>query len=366
MGRSPKGSVKIEVDRGWLRLRWSFGGRRFALALGLQDEGVNRAIAQRKAAIIEADLRAEQFDPTLEKYKLTSQTGEGLTVVELFEKFTEYKAKQLDPDSLQKYRGLLWHLQEFFKRRDVGWLSEDRAIQFRDYLLKKLVPITVRERLTLLRGAWKWGQKRGLVKLNPWLDVMVKVPPKQKPRPFTKEEKRRILEGFKADPDYSYLADFVEFMLATGCRPGEAAGLKWKHLTQDCSGIWIGEAWVRGRQKPTKTNKDRSYDLTPRLRELLLGRRPQKFSPDDPVFWAKRGGRIDDHNFRNRAWKSVLARVGVEYRKPYNSRHTFVSHAHDQGLTLTEISDITGHSEETILRHYLGSVRGRATLPELD
>ncbi|MBW4532452.1 MAG: hypothetical protein KME09_00790 [Pleurocapsa minor HA4230-MV1] len=39
---------------------------------------------------------------------------------------------------------------------------------------------------------------------------------------------------------------------------------------------------------------------------------------DQPVFTSCKGNPIDDHNFRNRAWKSVLAKVGVEYRKPYN------------------------------------------------
>lgn len=311
-------------------------------------------------------MRAEQFDSTLEKYRQSGGCGETQTIVHLFERYTQYKAKRLDPSSLQKYRGLAGHLSQFFRGQDADRLREDRAIQFRDYLLKQLAPITVRERIILLKSAWRWGQKRGFVKENPWLDVTVKVPPKQKPRPFTKEEKQQILEGFRSDPDYSYLADFVEFMLSTGCRPGEAAGLRWRHLSQDCSEIWIGEAWVRGQQKPTKTNRSRSYILTSRLQQMFLRRRPAKYNPEEPVFVARRGGQIDDHNFRNRAWKSVLVKVGVEYRKPYNTRHTFVSHAYHQGLTLSDISDITGHSEETILRHYLGSIRGRATLPELD
>lgn len=121
-----------------------------------------------------------------------------------------------------------------------------------------------------------------------------------------------ILEGFRSDQYYSFYTDLVEFLLSVGCRPGEAFGLKWKHLNNDCSVIWIGESWSRGRQKTTKTNEDRVFTLTPRLQQMLLACRLVGFKPDDLVFPGKGGKPIDDHNFRNRAWTSVLVKVGVE------------------------------------------------------
>lgn len=334
------------------------------MTLGLPDEPDNRTIADRKARIIEADIKLEQFDPSLDRYRV-GVPAESITIVALFEQFTEFKRKQLDPDSLLKYIGLTGHLRQFFREQKAIQVSEDKAFKFRDRLLKTLAPITVRERLTLLRSCWQWGIKRRLVKENPWLEVKVKVPPQPKPRPFTSSEVAKILEAFRSDRHYSHYADLVEFMLSVGCRPGEAFGLKWKHLNSDCSVIWIGEAWVRGKQKPTKTNEDRAFTLTPRLQQMLLARRGQGWKPDDLVFPGKSGTPIDDHNFRNRAWTAMLTKAGVEYRKPYNSRHSFVSHAADRGLRPAEISEITGHSEETIYRSYLGNVKGQVVVPDL-
>jgi hypothetical protein len=34
----------------------------------------------------------------------------------------------------------------------------------------------------------------------------------------------------------------------------------------------IGEAFTRGTQKATKTNRDRTLDLTPRLQAMLINR----------------------------------------------------------------------------------------------
>jgi integrase len=63
------------------------------------------------------------------------------------------------------------------------------------------------------------------------------------------------------------------------------------------------------------------------LQNLLLNRRPDGYQPHDLVFPSPKGKPISDQNFRKRAWKTVLSKMGVEYRKPYNSRHTLTSHA---------------------------------------
>jgi integrase len=73
-------------------------------------------------------------------------------------------------------------------------------------------------------------------------------------------------------------------------------------LNDDASVVWIGESLSRGHRKVT---------LTPRLQSLLIARKPATAKSDDLVFPAPKGQAIDDHNFRNRAWKSILARVGV-------------------------------------------------------
>jgi integrase len=360
-----KGSVVVYADKGWLRLRWSWGGRRYFLPIGLPDTQVNRTVAERKAKTIERDILTEQFDPTLTKYK-TQASDETLTsAVELFENFINSKSKNVDPKTLDKYWGLLGYLRQHFRQKKALHISEEDACDFRDWLLKRIAPVTVKERLGLLKACWNWGLKRGKVRENPWFEVKLKVPPKQKPNPFTREEVKQILEGFKADPTYNYYSDFAEFLLSVGCRIGEAAGLKWRHLSDDCSVIWVGESWSRGRQKATKTNRDRTFELSPRIQQMLLARRPESFNPNDWVFMSSEGKPVDDHNFRNRAWKPILKRVGVAYRMPRNSRHTFTSQAIDQGLHPTEVSEITGHSVQTLYRHYLGGVRGRAKLPEL-
>jgi integrase len=191
------------------------------------------------------------------------------------------------------------------------------------------------------------------------------VPPQQRAKPFTSAELTAILQGFRANRYYSYYADFVEFLFSTGCRTGEAIGLRWAHLSEDCSKVWIGESVTGGIRKATKTNRAREFRLNQRLSQMLRVRRLASHSSDGPVFPALKGGTIDARNFRNRAWVTVLEESGVPYRKPYNTRHTFISHALAQGLNPITIAQMTGHDPEILFRHYAADIQGGLQLPDI-
>ncbi len=365
--KAAKGSVVVQPFRGRLRLCWTWQSKRLYLYLGLPDSIANRKVAEIKARQIELDIASNNFDPTLIKYKNDRQRAE-LSAVALFERFAEYKRKRVEGRTLEKYTALAKHLQAFFGIRNSGDVGTPQAEQFRDYLAQRLAPITLREWLGLCRAAWDWGIDQKLVKANPWGELVeaIKVPPKQRPQPFSATEIGLIVAGFRGDRHYAYYADFVEFLLGTGCRTGEAIGLRWGHLSEDCSVVWIGESVSRGRRKATKTNKDRQFRLSPRLQAMLRARKPEQVGKDDLVFPAPRGGPIDDHNFRNRAWVRVLAKQGVAYRKPYLTRSTFESHAIiTHRLNPALVAEMTGHDPKTLFKHYLGSVDEGLQVPDV-
>ena len=291
-----KVKVKVESFKGWLRLRWSCAGERYSLALGLPDSKVNRTVAAGKAAVIEGDLATENFDPSLTKYRPKRQTAESsLSILELLERFTEVKKRKILSRTLSKFRALHEPINQFFGSKPAAVVDDDLADQFRVYLVQSrgLAPATVKERLVTLNACWKWGLKQGLVASNPWSEVtkVVTVPPTQKPKPFSQTEIAAILKALRDSKHYAHYADFVEFRFGCGCRIEEAIGLKWCHLSDDCSNVWIGEAVSRGKiRKTTKTNRARQFKLSPRLQQVLLARRPEQWRPDDLVFPAPRGG----------------------------------------------------------------------------
>lgn len=365
---SKKAIVSVEAlsDRG-LRLRWRHGSKRHCLALGLPDSLTNRAVAETKARQIELDIVSGHFDESLDSYRLQPRVKERvrLSVPELFERFMKEKEKDVYKRTMEKYHVTLKYLRSYFGNKQAVELTEVLGQKFADSL--ELAELTLKERITLIKAAWDYGIKLNLVQHNPWEAVLrrIKVPPKQAPKPFTREEMSAIITAFRSDRYYSFYADYVEFLLLSGVRIGEAIGLRWGHVGDDCSTMWIGESLSRGVRKTTKTNRARVIKLSKRLQELLQQRRSEKPETDALVFPAKRGGSIDSHDFRNRAWVSVLQKAGIPYRKPYNTRHTLVSHALESGMSPSAVAQITGHDVQTLYQNYAGSVQSHPQLPDL-
>ncbi|MBW4661049.1 MAG: tyrosine-type recombinase/integrase [Drouetiella hepatica Uher 2000/2452] len=367
--KSQHGTVAISPYKDRLRLRWSYQGNRYCLSLELPDTQVNRVVARGKASIIEGDLVTGNFDKTLTKYRpQQQQASSNLSIAELLRRFTEYKRRNLYARSLDKFKALHKPITEFFSGKSAASIDEESADNFRIFLAQRLSPATQRERLTTLSACWKWGLKQKLVTQNPWTESLkrVKVPPSQKPKPFTSQEIQAILTEFRGDRYYAHYADFVEFLLSTGCRIGEAIALRWGHLEDDCSKVWIGESISRGGiRKTTKTNRARRFRLTPRLRQMLLDRCPVNCLADALVFPAPKGGVIDDHRFCNRAWQKIIAKAGVKHRHPYNCRHTFISHALARGIAPMTIAEMVGHDPEVLFKHYAADIQGGLQLPDI-
>ena len=266
MAKAPKGTVVIQTIRGRLCLVWSFAGQRYFLSLNLPDTSVNRNAAVFKAKLIERDIANDLFDPTLKKYKPETGQSGALSVVQLFERFKQWKATKIDPRTIEKYQCLKVRLVEYFGSRSVSLIREREAEQFRDWMLERMKAVTVQDRLSLLRACYRWGMKQDLVKANPWEDVKLKVPPKQAPKPFTLEEIKLLIKTFRESRYYAHYADYVEFLFGTGCRSGEAIGLRWKHVADDCSSCWVGEIVTRNKRKDP--NSDRLL-LIPGWKRLL-------------------------------------------------------------------------------------------------
>ncbi|NET36549.1 MAG: tyrosine-type recombinase/integrase [Cyanothece sp. SIO1E1] len=367
--RQDRGFVRVENDKGSLRLRFSYAGKRHALAVGLPDSSVNRIVAQQKAAQIELDIISGNFDPTLKKYKppkISASQAKASQVVGMFEKFTrvQAKAKKLEDGSLRRYSAVLSNLKRFFPAQPADRVDSALAEKFLEDLRNRVCERTVHDYLTLVNSCWKWAEET--LPDNPWplLLEQVKPAPKQKVKPFTAEEVQMILEGFKTDRYYQHYTDFVAFLFGTGCRFGESVALQWKHLADDFSTVWIGDSVSRGVRKTTKTGKDRTVMLTGKMAKMLIDRRPSQWESDDLVFPAPRGKTITDQSFRRRAWKKVLEKLEIEYRKPYSTRHTAISHALANGANPLEVAEQTGHDPQILFKHYASVIQRSAVMVE--
>jgi integrase len=368
--KAKTGSVVVLERKGLLSLRWSWQGKRYQSSLKLYDDAIGRAAAEMKARQIEIDMVTGQFDPTLAKYRGDAVKGErAITGQSLLTEFSKSKSKLVTAKTLEKYEHVGKKLAKFSGTKLVSEYTERTTVLFRDYLLTQIAPISAAEYFSVINAAWEWGIAGGLMKSNPWTAMIsaFKVPPTESPRPFTLEEIRAIIETMDRSNAYQYYTSLIRFLFGTGCRTGEALGLRWGVIYDNASKIWIGESYKRGSDRgATKMHKARTIYPSIKIRDLLLAIRPQQYDESTLVFPAPKTGRyINDNNLSKRVWTRTLKQAGVAHRKLYNTRSTFISHALASGTSPAKVAEIVGDRVETIYRHYVGNSDGSKTLPDI-
>ena len=112
--------VTIESPNGRLRLSWNDGSpKRRTMAIGMPNTPHGRALAKKTKGEIETDLAigGDCYDRTLLKYRpqTLGKNATSISVPELFERFTKYKAKakSLSPFSVStRYKAISAKLTE--------------------------------------------------------------------------------------------------------------------------------------------------------------------------------------------------------------------------------------------------------------
>jgi integrase len=347
------GMVRIEIVNNRLRLRWSHGGSRYCLSLGLTNTTTHYVVAQQKATQIELDIISGNFDASLNKYR-GKDSRKRTSPVTLFDAFFEHKKRTIHNHTHPGY--------ESTRRILVTYLDKHRHFDPEHFLLwyvdydNTSVEVKAR-RVRYLKGAWAWALKRGLCDVDPWqgVDLPFRTQPKQPPQPLTTGEVAAIAQHI--DPHYK---SFFLFLVGTGCRLGEACGLHWSALSHDTSSLWVGRSYSQRTLMPVKCNRPRTIVLSPSIR-TLIEQQPQH---SEYVFTTKRGHPIELNNYRNLVWRPALDRADVPYRKPYITRATFISHVLDRGTPPVVVAQYTGHTLEVLYKHYAGNIQSK-TIPDI-
>ena len=93
------------------------------------------------------------------------------------------------------------------------------------------------------------------------------------------------------------------------------------------------------------------------MRRVLLDRHERMNpAPTDLVFPSPKGFSINDNNFCNRAWKKILTICQIEYRSPYQIRHSAISQALHQGANPIALAEQTGHDKRVLLSTYAHAI----------
>ncbi|MDX2270360.1 MAG: DUF3596 domain-containing protein [Cyanobacteriota bacterium] len=379
--KASAGSVQIKVSNQRLQLVFSYLGRRYYLSLGLPDSKANRKAAEMRAAQIERDIAYGEVDPTLAKYKPQSATTGKLSqskdplkdsstpsqslIGDLWDRYTVYRLPNVTPGTVRTVHN---HVRRHIAKFPTQKLEDAELIHL--YLTGHLTAYGAKRIMVQLSACCKWAVKARLIESNPFQGMASEIKIKTKKRteddemdirPFTPQEQSKIIRAFSKSTYYKVYTPLVQLLFATGCRPGEAIALEWRH--------WLGNeilfeqaVVMDGSYRPVmkdglKTQEKRRFPCNLNLQALLKSIKPENASPTDLIFPAPRGGQyINWYHFCFGAWKKILSQCGIEYRKPYQTRHTFITQCIEAGIPTKHVAKWVGNSEWIISQHYLGII----------
>ncbi len=144
-------------------------------------------------------------------------------------------------------------------------------------------------------------------------------------------------------------------------------GLTWRHVDFNRRQLLIYQAYVRGELISTKTDGSyREVQMCQRVYEALLAQyrlTGKNKTLDDFVFCSSVGTALEDRNVANRIWYPLLAFLGLDKRKPYQSRHTTATLWLAAGESPEWIARQLGHVSTNMLfrvySRYVPNIAGR-------
>jgi integrase len=393
--RKYRGKVGVSSSRGSLRItipKAISGKPGSYLNLGLKDTEENRKIALAKAALLSSDILYERVDPTLERYRVLKleplitppETSQVVSLTSLYSDYIETKKENARPGTYKNgYLVTLSHIKKSPCADDaVDSKDTSYSQKIADWAGLSLTKDAGKRLMVQLHACFKWAIKSGRLKAitkSPFEGIDAQFVAKQRKTDenwsqlaFSSEERDRILDYFKQDskslPYYGYTA----FSFYTGARPGEVIALTWDDISPGMTHIEFNKEIVNGvggaiSVKGLKTEEKRIFPINQQLKEILVEQRAkQNNGNSNLVFTSISGCPINPSGyFRPKIWKPALAALNIPYRKPYSTRHTFITHCLEAGMPVKDLSRLVGNSPNIIYKHYAGVNVRTLIVPQL-
>lgn len=277
----------------------------------------------------------------------------------------EADAGEFAPNSLGSYRSV-WklHVDPALGGLRLREISVARCEAWQQALRKRVGSSPTKTSRTVLGGILGYAARLGAIPTNPCRDLS-RIPGKAKrrPRALTRDELNDWLDGMTADARALRwdIPDLTRFMLATGCRVGEALACSWDEIDFEARTVAIRWKLIRvkgqGLQRVpgTKRGADGGRTLqVPTWAVAMLMERRMSERAGWPVFPDSIGGWRDPSNTL-KVLRLSREKAGFGWVTSHVFRKTHATLLDEAGLTPRQIADQLEHSDPSMTqRVYMG------------
>lgn len=275
--------------------------------------------------------------------KKTDLKGFGLMVLE-----TTARDKRNNSTQKCKVGNFNNHILPYFKNYSLNDIKTTDIEIWQNKLLQTKSSSTVKKCRDILSLIFKKAQADDLVAKN-YVDFADNITVVSKKRiPYTKEELRLMIEHSSG-----WFKVFLTLVFSTGLRTGEAIGLQWEDIDFNNGFIDLKRSITKSviSDETDTTNKTKNHSriipLDNTLRDELMKYYKDKAN-DTWVFVNKDNTYFSDSKSINKYyWKPLLAKLEIEDRDLYTTRHTYATIMKNNGADESWLKSVLGHKQSS-------------------
>lgn len=315
--------------------------KRYRRSLKLDDTKINRRLAETKLIPeIVHQLNQDEFLETTNVKKVPT-VDEFMKVS--FEIHEAYRRNLSQKDYKFIYER---HIKPSFGKRNIDEIKPSEIATWQSKLLKNLST----KSLTMIRAVFNVmfndALADELITRNPMSLI-------KKPKNVSVNE----ILPFKQDEIFNLLGHIQERMRAvfaigffTGMRTGELVALKWNDIDFENNVIKVRRAKRQNVESLPKTKSSiRDIDIIDILLPYLQEHLKYKTDESEYMFNSLHKRPFTCfHSISRTYWRPIFDKIDIEYRNPYQMRHTFASMMISNGEDILWVSKMLGHTNSAI------------------
>ncbi len=352
----------VKLRGGSLYLDFYYQGIRHRPSLKLADTKANRLHAERLYSAIEHEISIGTFDfakhfPNSKK-AIALNNNSNKTISIALDDYMCSAQRLLEKSTIKGYNSAI----EYYLKPSFGHikLSELTASDIKVWINSLTISTKrINNVLIPLRTIFSDAYAEELIDKNPMLRVKNLPVKTEEPNPLTPSEIEAILKELPQEGK-----NLIQFALWSGLRTSELIALEWGDVDFKAGLVRVRRAIVNKNTKQPKTKSgERDVKLFPPSLEALINQKQFTFSTGEKVFSNPNTNKPweTDAQIRRTLWIPALKKAGVEYRTPYQTRHTYASTLLSAGEPPMWVANQMGHKDWAMIRRVYGR-----WIPEVD
>lgn len=355
-GRRDFGTIKLDGNSTNPRfsVRWNEGGRQ-RRRRGFKGRSEAEAFLAR--------IRTALADGVLDAHR----RGEVMLATIADEWLRTHSAVKLrsHDDNVERWK----RLGEFFgKELAVSDVTPSRILELRSHLRTEgLAPATVNRYLALLRSLLNYAVTAGYLQVSPIRRfargsfLLAEPHPKRTPPLASNAEAGRLLEVIR--DGWRDWFGFFAFLLLTGARRGEAAGLRWEDVDLSRRLVTLRRSY----EAVPKSGRARTVPISSELASILTEHRARDSWAGELVFPdPQTGGMLSPNERLANVLNPACTAAGVARMRVHDLRHAHASLWLMSGGSLADVQRNLGHSSPVLTSETYGHIGEDHRIREVD